>query len=114
MFVSIKGRPYVWFRAAVQRHDLTGAKAAAAELPHALSLPDALSLLLLMAERRDPALDRACTRWVGRFALEHRDASIATVAAAAGALRDLHHDPDWAAAALRPLCEHYGLTGVQW
>ena len=55
--MSIKGHPYRWFTAALKRRDLAGVKAAAAELEH-VTLTDALSIVVLMAERRDRALDR--------------------------------------------------------
>src|SRR4051794_1119522 len=56
--VSIKGRPYTWFKAALARGDLAGVRAAAAELPH-VDLTDALAVCLLMSRRDDPSYERA-------------------------------------------------------
>jgi hypothetical protein len=43
-------------------------RAAAAELERRINLTDALSIVLLMAAKRDPAYDRAAARWLVRFA----------------------------------------------
>jgi hypothetical protein len=44
-------------------------EAAAAELP-AVRLDDALAILIGQAQTKDPRLDRAAARWVGRLLIE--------------------------------------------
>ena len=85
--MSIKGRPYTWFRSALRRGDLVGVRAAAAELGHAVNLVDALAVVLLMAARDDDAFDRAATKWLARFALERPAAGLTTCALASARSR---------------------------
>lgn len=92
MFVSIKGSPYTWFQASLERGDLAGVRAAAAELPK-VRLDDALRVCLLVAEHEPHRLDRAAVRWLGRYALEHRDATVEGLRYAAAAFARLP-DPD--------------------
>jgi hypothetical protein len=61
--VSIKGRPYTWLRASLQRGDLAGVRCAAIELRQ-VNLADALAIVLLMSANQDPAYQRAATRWL--------------------------------------------------
>ena len=51
---------------------------------------------------------------VVRLALEHRDISLAALAVAANALRDLRDHREWAAAMLMPLCDQLGIRDVLW
>jgi len=108
VFVSIKGSAYTHFRAALERGDLLSVQAAAAELPR-VNLVDALAICLLLAQNRDDRLDRASTRWLGRFALERPSAGIADLRAALEAFEDLPHRPDLARRALAALCTRHGL-----
>jgi hypothetical protein len=108
MFVSIKGSAYTHFRAALDRGDLLSVQAAAAELPR-VNLVDALAICLLLAQSRDERLDRASTRWLGRFALERPSAGIADLRAALEAFENLPVRPDLARPALAAVCKRHGL-----
>jgi hypothetical protein len=68
-FVSIKGSPYARFQCSLQTRKLSIVLAAAAEL-QSIQLDDALEILILMAQERDPRFDRAAARWVGRLLTE--------------------------------------------
>jgi hypothetical protein len=110
--MSIKGHPYRWFTAALQRGDLAGVRAAAAELGHRVNLVDALSIVLLMADRRDEAYDRAATRWLARLVVERPAAGLADLRAGLGALEALPGDGAAARRQLAELCARHRLAGV--
>ena len=57
------------FAAALKRRDLAGVQAAATEREH-VTLTDALSIVVLMAERGDRARTGA-PRWLARLVIEH-------------------------------------------
>src|SRR3954464_10505095 len=97
--VSIKGHPYRWFAAALERRDLAGVKAAAAELER-VNVTDALSIVVLMAERHDRALDRAAARWLARLVIEHRAIGLNELRHALTALELLARNADEAHARL--------------
>ena len=109
--VSIKGHPYRWFATALKRRDLPGAKAAAAELDH-VTLTDALSLVVLMAERHDRALDRAAARWLARLVIEHRAVGLSELRDALTALELLVQRADDAPVRLADVCAGLRLQGV--
>src|ERR1044072_2467588 len=67
--VSIKGRPGSWLRRALESGNLASAISEAADLP-ALSLSDALAIVLLMAEQEHPSFDRAAAKWGARLGSE--------------------------------------------
>ena len=103
-FVSIKGSDYRWLKQALERGDLPLVKASAAQLP-AVDLPTALDIALLVIEQEPHNGERAAVRWLGRWALESKEASLAglleaTVAMSAGA-----HEPERCEAVLRRLVE---------
>jgi hypothetical protein len=100
--VSIKGRDYRWFKDALERGDLPLVKAAAAQLP-AVNLEDALSVALLVIEHEPHNAERAAVRWLGRWALESKDASLAGLLEATVALSALAHEPERWEAVLRRL-----------
>jgi hypothetical protein len=85
MFVP-KGSARAHFQRAIERKHLLSAETAARGLPKPVTLADALSLLLLIAEQDPPRYGRAAARWHGRFVLEHNvgleDAILALVALA--------------------------------
>jgi hypothetical protein len=91
--MSIKGRDYRWFRDALDRGDLPLVKATAAQLPK-LNLDDALSIALLVIEREPHNAERGALRWLGRWALESRAATLEELLAAAVALSALAHEPE--------------------
>jgi hypothetical protein len=109
--VSIKGHPYRWFATALKRRDLAGVKAAAAELDR-VTLTDALSIVVLMAECRDRALDRAAARWLARLVVEHRAVGLGELRHALTALELLARNAEDAHARLAQVCAGLGLQGV--
>jgi hypothetical protein len=88
-----QGRDYRWFRDALDRGDLPLVKATAAQLPR-LNLDDALSIALLVIEHEPANAERAALRWLGRWALESRGASLAELLEATVALSALAHEPE--------------------
>jgi hypothetical protein len=68
--VSPKGSPYARFQRSLETRRLPIVLAAAAEL-QSIQLDDALEILILMAQERDPRFDRAAARWVGRLLAEN-------------------------------------------
>jgi hypothetical protein len=109
--VSTKGHPYRWFAGALKRRDLAGVKAAAAELDH-VTLTDALSIVVLMAERRDGALDRAAARWLARLVTEHRAVGLVELRDALTALELLAENAEDAHDRLAYVCAGLRLQGV--
>ena len=111
MFVSIKGSPYRWFSMALERRDLLGVRSAAAELTK-ITVADALSIVVLMAERDDRALDRAAARWLGRLVVETPSIGLADARRALEALEALADDLDGARERLADVCHRHGLRNV--
>jgi hypothetical protein len=64
-----QGKPYARFQRSLQTRNVSVVLAAAAEL-QSVQLDDALEILILMAQERDPRFDRAAARWVGRLLAE--------------------------------------------
>lgn len=93
--------PYVLFRQALDAGDLARVRSLAAAMPR-IGLEDALRICLLMRER--DGYERAAVRWLGRFALEARGATIEDVQRAAAALDALPHHPDAAMERLAEIC----------
>jgi hypothetical protein len=110
--VSIKGHPYRWFTSALRRGDLVGVRAAAAELGHQVNLVDALSIVLLMADREDDAFERAATRWLARFVVERPAVGLEDLRRGLVALQALPANAAAARQELADLCERYRLDGV--
>jgi hypothetical protein len=85
--------PYPIMRARLDRalaeQDLTAFRRAAREFPDAVTLADALQVLLLMLESDDPAFDSAAVRWINRFTSECRGVALTEVHAAVEALDGL-------------------------
>jgi len=57
------------FHRALQTRNLSIVETAALEIPQ-VQLDDALAILVMLAEARDPRFDRAAARWVGRLLTE--------------------------------------------
>ena len=93
--MSIKGRPSTWLQASLDRGDLPGARAAAAEMER-ISLADSLRMLALIAEKQPDLYDRAAVRWLGRLLLEQPDFGLDDAGVALAALDQL---ADWPATA---------------
>ena len=65
------GSAYTDFRRALDTKNLTRVESAARDLPR-LSIGDALSILLLMAEQSDGRYHRAAAKWAGRLISEQQ------------------------------------------
>ncbi len=100
--MSIKGGDYKWLRQALDRGDLALVKATAAQLP-AVNLEDALAIALLVIEHEPHNAERAAVRWLGRWALESREATLETLFEAVVAMSALAHEPERWEAVLRKL-----------
>ncbi|MDO8186355.1 hypothetical protein Q5424_27935 [Conexibacter sp. JD483] len=96
------------FRQALDAGDLSRVRTLAAAMPR-IGLEDALRICLLM--RDHDGYERAAVRWLGRFALEARTASIEDVQAAAAALDALPDRPDSAMERLAIVCSQCGVAG---
>lgn len=85
--------PYPVIRARLDRalaeRDLVAFRSAAREFPDAVTLGDALQVLLLMVDHDDPALEPAGVRWINRFTGECRGVALTEVHAAVEALAAL-------------------------
>jgi hypothetical protein len=68
-FLTAQPHAHVRFRRAIERRALWLAEDAARELPN-LSLPDALQLVHLYAERGSPKFEPAARRWLIRYLSE--------------------------------------------
>jgi hypothetical protein len=101
--MTSQGSAYARFRRALQSGSLPLVRAAAAELP-TIRLDDALRVCLLIRERDPEQYERAALRWVGRFALEARAATLVEVRVAADALANLPDDDLNSMAVLERLC----------
>lgn len=97
--MSIKGTDSRWFPDGLKRRDLPLVKATAAQLP-AVNLEDALEVALLVMECEPHNAERAAVRWLGRWALESREASLAGLLEARSPCRRLRMSPSGG----RPCC----------
>jgi hypothetical protein len=68
-FVTAQGSPYVRFRRALDRGNVTEALSAASELSH-VGLHEALELCLLLRDKAPERFPRAALRWHGRLCRE--------------------------------------------
>lgn len=109
MFVSVKGGSYVNLQRAIATGNPLLVRAAAAELPGPVPLPDALSICLVLLRGESRSYDAAAVRLHARLALELPLRELAhsqlTLAALAG-LRAA--DPLPAAHALAEFFDAYG------
>src|SRR3712207_5478839 len=87
---------------ALERGDLPLVKATAAQLP-AVDLATALEIALLVIDREPQNGERAAVRWLGRWALESRDATLAELLEARVGMSALAHEPERWEAVLRQL-----------
>ena len=110
--MSAKGRSHTWLLAAIRRGDLAGVRAAAAELGHRVSLVDALSIVLVMAERGDERYDRAAARWLARLAYERPAVLLDDLRLGLSALEALPQEPAPAKRQLGELCQRHCLENV--
>jgi hypothetical protein len=99
---------YPTFRAALDSGDLARVIQLAKSMP-SVSLRDALEMVLLMRTGDETRYDKACVRWLGRFALEIRDVSLEDLKEAASALDTLPDQPEAAMGQLQKLCLERGV-----
>ena len=109
MFVTSDGSPYSRFRRALDAGNELLVLAAARELPR-VGLEDALRICLLIRGGDPGRYERACVRWLGRFALEARGVTIADIRDAADALAALPIQPSVAMERLQALCLARGIA----
>jgi hypothetical protein len=69
--VTSQGSAYARFKRALLTKNVTIIDAAARDLPQ-VSLEDALRILVVLAERRDPRFQRAAARFAARVTIEKR------------------------------------------
>jgi hypothetical protein len=103
--------PYPVIRARVDRalaeRDLAAVRLVGREFPGAITLVDALSVLLLMLDEGDRAFDAAAVRWIRRFTGECRGVTLAEAHAAVEALGALPASD--ASATLAALLKRHGV-----
>lgn len=103
------GNPYARFRRALHTGNETLVVAAARELPQ-VALDDALRICLVLRGGDPGRYERAAVRWLGRFALEARGATIADLRLAAEALDVLPERAAEAMERLQRLCVARGVA----
>lgn len=102
MFLTPQGNPRVRFERAVKSRNLFLAETAAFEMK-ALTLEDALSLVVLYAEADDDKFEKAAVKWLGRLLLE-RPMPLAIAAQSVELVAKLRGPgAQWAAPALETL-----------
>jgi hypothetical protein len=109
MFVTSDGNPYSRFRRALETGNPALVTAAALELPR-IALDDALRICLVLRGGDRDRYERAAVRWLGRFALEARGATIEDLRSAADALDALPERASEAMERLQRLCLARGLA----
>jgi len=109
MFVTSDGNPYARFRRALETGNEALVTAAALELPR-IALDDALRICLVLRSGDPRRYERAAVRWLGRFALEARNATIEDLRLAADALDALPQQAAEAMERLQRLCVARGVA----
>ncbi len=102
------GNPYTRFRRALTTGSEAVVLAAARELPQ-IALDDALRICLVLRGGNPDRYERAAVRWLGRFALEARGATIDDLRLAADALDALPERATEAMERLQQLCVDRGV-----
>lgn len=103
------GNPYARFRRALNTGNEAIVLAAARELPQ-IALDDALRICLVLRGGDPERFERAAVRWLGRFALEARGATIDDLRQAAAALAALPQSAAEAMEHLQRLCMARGVA----
>ena len=101
--MSTQGSSYSRFQRALKTGNINVIRAAAAELPR-VDLGDALAVCVAIREAEPHRYERAALRWLARFCVERRDATLAEVTAAAWAFEHMAERPTIALDILRRLC----------
>jgi hypothetical protein len=102
-FVTSQGSPYSRFQRALKTGNLNIIRAAAAELPR-VDLGDALAVCVAIREAEPHRFERAALRWLARFCVERRDATLDEVTTAARAFECMTDRPAESLDTLRRLC----------
>jgi hypothetical protein len=100
--VTPDGSPSARFERALRTGNLLLVRAAAAELAQ-VNLADALRILTLYAEKAPEQYERAALRWLSRFALEVKTATLPDAGEVVDALDLMRHDRPAAVEELRAL-----------
>jgi hypothetical protein len=87
-----QGSAYARFRRALKSGNLTLIRNAAAELPRA-DLGDAPEVCVAIRHAEPDRFERAALRWLARFCLERREATLTQVQAAAWAFDNITDEP---------------------
>lgn len=103
--MTSQGGAHARFKRALGTGNLMLIRAAAAELPHAPPLGDALRICLVLRDSEPAAYERAVVRWLGRFCLERPKATLADVLDAARAFDRMPTQPEGSAALLGKLVD---------
>jgi hypothetical protein len=107
--VTSDGSPYARFRRALETGNELLVLGAARELPQ-VALDDALRICLVLRDGDPGRYERAAVRWLGRFALEARAATIEDLRRAAAALEALPTLTAEAMEQLQQLCVARGIS----
>jgi len=107
--MTSEGSPYARFRRALDTGNELLVLGTARELPQ-VTLEDALRICLVLRDGDPARYDRAAVRWLGRFALEARTATITDLRAAAAALAALPTATTEAMEQLQRLCVACGVS----
>jgi hypothetical protein len=99
--------PYPRLRAALDAHDLGFIFQHADRL--ALALPDAVEVLVLIAQQAPERLEAACLRWLRRYAAEAQEQRLEDYGHIIVGLNALSTEPEFATDQLLRLCEERGL-----
>ena len=90
--MTSQGSAYARFQRALKTGNLTLIRNAAAELPR-VDLGDALAVRIAIRQAEPDRFERAALRWLARFCLERREATLAKVQAAAWAFDKITAEP---------------------
>src|SRR5215210_7946619 len=90
--IPSQGSAYSRFQRALKTGNLTLIRNAAAELPR-VDLGDALAVCVAIRQAEPERFERAALRWLARFCLERREATLAQVQTAAWAFENITDEP---------------------
>jgi hypothetical protein len=107
--MTSEGSPYQRFRRALETGNASLVTTTALELPR-IALDDALRICLVLRGGDPERYERAAVRWLGRFALEARGATIEDLRQAADALDALPAEAAEAMERLQRLCLARGVA----
>ena len=91
-FVTSQGSAYARFRRALKTANMGIIRSTAGELPH-VDLGHALAVCLTIREAEPHRFERAALRWLARFCVERREATLAEVQSAAWAFENFADEP---------------------